>query len=162
MSYNKLIKFKTRAKFNEQLKNIPNTSIVFIEDTGELWTHGKFYGGLNQTNGVYLPLTGGTLTGLLTPRDVLIQNGYSLKMQGTAASAALITRGISGCDASATNLDELFLNYNSTRLVNINGGNGSTMISLGNGFIKIGSNILYHPGNSNKLDVNWSCKDLTT
>ena len=43
----KLIKYATKARFTADLGNslIPTTSIVFIQDTGELWTHGIFFGG---------------------------------------------------------------------------------------------------------------------
>ena len=61
----KLIHFATKANFNVRLANseIDSKSIVFIQDTGEIWTHGKIFNsatwGTNQTN--YVPLTiGGT------------------------------------------------------------------------------------------------------
>ena len=43
----KLIHFKTKQKFNEELAkgNILNTSIVFIQDTTEIYTHGQLYDG---------------------------------------------------------------------------------------------------------------------
>lgn len=41
----KLIHFKTKAAFTTELNagNIPDTSIVFIKDTKEIWTHGQLY-----------------------------------------------------------------------------------------------------------------------
>lgn len=41
----KLIHFEKRENFDTRLANneINNTSIVFIQDTGELWTHGQFF-----------------------------------------------------------------------------------------------------------------------
>ena len=57
----KLIHFATKANFDTQLanSNIDNRSIIFINETGQIWTHGKFYNsalwGTNQTN--YIPLT---------------------------------------------------------------------------------------------------------
>ena len=41
----KLIHFKTKANFVEQYEagNILNTSIVFIQDAKEIWTHGTYY-----------------------------------------------------------------------------------------------------------------------
>lgn len=39
----KLIHFKTLAKFEEQSENILDTSIVFIQDAKQIWTHGTFY-----------------------------------------------------------------------------------------------------------------------
>ena len=43
----KLIHFKNKQKFNEELANgnILETSIVFIQDTQEIYTHGTFYDG---------------------------------------------------------------------------------------------------------------------
>ena len=43
----KLIHFKTKQKFNEELAkgNILNTSIIFIQDTKEIYTHGTYYDG---------------------------------------------------------------------------------------------------------------------
>ena len=42
-----LITYATRAKFDTDKSGglIPSTSIVFIQNTGELWTHGTFFGG---------------------------------------------------------------------------------------------------------------------
>ena len=41
----KLIHFRTKAAFTTELnaENIPDTSIVFIKDTKEIWTHGQLY-----------------------------------------------------------------------------------------------------------------------
>lgn len=41
----KLIHFKTKENFQKELEagNILDTSIVFISDTQEIWTHGQFY-----------------------------------------------------------------------------------------------------------------------
>ena len=43
----KLIHFKTKQKFNEELANgnILDTSIVFIKDTKQIYTHGQLYDG---------------------------------------------------------------------------------------------------------------------
>lgn len=43
----KLINFATRANFDEQFANnqIDSKSIVFINDTQEMWTHGVFFSG---------------------------------------------------------------------------------------------------------------------
>lgn len=41
----KLIHFKNKSKFTEELanNNINDTSICFIQDTQEIWTHGQLY-----------------------------------------------------------------------------------------------------------------------
>lgn len=41
----KLIHFRTKVAFTTELDagNIPDTSIVFIKDTKEIWTHGQLY-----------------------------------------------------------------------------------------------------------------------
>ena len=43
----KLIHFKNKENFNTEVANgnILNTSIVFIQDTQEIYTHGQFYDG---------------------------------------------------------------------------------------------------------------------
>ena len=43
----KLIHFKNKEKFNTELanNNILDTSICFIQDTKEIWTHGQLYDG---------------------------------------------------------------------------------------------------------------------
>lgn len=45
-----LVRFKTKELFNERLalNEIPETSICFIEDTKEIWTHGQFYATSNE------------------------------------------------------------------------------------------------------------------
>ena len=47
----KLIIYAKRAKFDTDESGglIPSTSIVFIQNTGELWTHGTFFGGTSAT-----------------------------------------------------------------------------------------------------------------
>ena len=65
----------------------------------------------------YLPLTGGTLTGKTVVR-------------GTAASASFWVRGIMGCNESGTTENPLYLNYNNSQPVYING-----------------TNLVYHSGN---------------
>ena len=78
-------------------------------------------------------------------------------MQGTAGSAALITRGITGCDASAASMDTLHLNFtNNTHPVNINGSNNEKAVIAGNGQITVGGNIVYHAGNVNNQTANWN------
>ena len=46
----KLIHFKSKQKFNEELANgnILDTSIVFIQDSKEIYTHGQYYGDLSE------------------------------------------------------------------------------------------------------------------
>lgn len=42
---NKFVHFKTSAKFQEQLEagNIKDTSVCFIKDTNQIYTHGQYY-----------------------------------------------------------------------------------------------------------------------
>lgn len=65
----------------------------------------------------YLPLTGGTLTGKTT-------------VLGSAVSASFWVRGIMGCSTDGASADALYLNYNNSQPVYING-----------------SNLVYHSGN---------------
>lgn len=48
----KLIHFNRKEKFEEELGkgNILPTSIVFIKDTQEIWTHGQYYSSLDKIN----------------------------------------------------------------------------------------------------------------
>ena len=64
----KFIQCPTKALFNTKLRNneFNSQSIVFIKDTGEIWTHGTFFGGLftlTDTNYGKLNI-GGTVTNL--------------------------------------------------------------------------------------------------
>lgn len=65
----------------------------------------------------YLPLTGGTLSG----KTVVL---------GTAASASFWVRGIMGCSEDGASANPLYLNYNNSQPVYING-----------------TNVVYHSGN---------------
>ena len=71
----------------------------------------------------YLPLTGGTLTG----KTVVL---------GTAASASFWVRGIMGCSTDGSSADALYLNYNNSQPVYING-----------------TNLVYHSGNIPKAST---------
>lgn len=42
---NQFLFFNTRAAFEEQLKNIKDTSIVFVAEDNIIWTHGVVFGG---------------------------------------------------------------------------------------------------------------------
>lgn len=46
MIENTLLHFKTKAAFNTELEagNIKDDSIVFIDESKEIWTHGTYYG----------------------------------------------------------------------------------------------------------------------
>lgn len=41
------IHFQTKSAFNEQKENISDTSIAFIKETGEIYTHDKLYGSIS-------------------------------------------------------------------------------------------------------------------
>lgn len=45
MINNTLVYFKNKASFEEELEagNISDQSIVFVEESGEIWTHGSYY-----------------------------------------------------------------------------------------------------------------------
>lgn len=53
MIENTLIHFKTKTAFNTELEagNIKDTSVVFIKETLEIWTHGEFYSLKNVLTG---------------------------------------------------------------------------------------------------------------
>ena len=71
----------------------------------------------------YLPLTGGTLTGKTT-------------VLGAAASASFWVRGIMGCSENGASESALYLNYNNSQPVYING-----------------TNLVYHSGNIPKAST---------
>lgn len=66
-----------------------------------------YYAKKTDLNG-YLPLTGGTITGLT-------------KVLGTAADNSLMVRGIKGATSDGSAADALYLNYNNNHPVYING-----------------------------------------
>lgn len=120
----KLITFATKEKFlgatginnatkstNGYYGNIPSASVVFIVDTGEIWTHGKYYSGgvwgtktnnyvpftvagttynvsLDGHTHSYLPLSGGTITsssfGPLIIKRTDTTNGASIQYKGSS------------------------------------------------------------------------------
>lgn len=47
MIENTLLHFKTTTAFDAELNagNIQNTSIVFINESKKIWTHGEYFGG---------------------------------------------------------------------------------------------------------------------
>lgn len=49
---NRFMYFKTLSDFNQKNQNseIPETSICFIEETGQIYTHGHFYFGQQQSS----------------------------------------------------------------------------------------------------------------
>ena len=40
---NLLLHFKTKQAFTEALENISESSVVYIKETKEIYTHGQFY-----------------------------------------------------------------------------------------------------------------------
>lgn len=74
----KLIHFRHKADFDEQLAagNILDTSIVWIKDAKLIYTHGEFYGGINNFNGALTYVNEiikgeryDTNTGVITPAE---------------------------------------------------------------------------------------------
>lgn len=124
----KLIYCKTKTQFNAKhtAKEFNNSSIVFIEDTGELWTHGIFMGGNYSsatTNKVALLIAGKsynlaldghkqdytTLTGSTTTVDQAIvssgvANGWALKTLGKNAFSNDTYLLATGTAVAATNI----------------------------------------------------------
>lgn len=124
----KLIYCKTKTQFNAKhtAKEFNNSSIVFIEDTGELWTHGIFIGGSYSsatTNKVALLIAGKsynlaldghkqdytTLTGSTTTGDQAIvssgvANGWALKTLGKNAFSNDTYLLATGTAVAATNI----------------------------------------------------------
>lgn len=124
----KLIYCKTKTQFNAKhaAKEFNNSSIVFIEDTGELWTHGIFIGGSYSsatTNKVALVIAGKsynlaldghkqdytTLTGSTTTVDQAIvssgvANGWTLKTLGKNAFSNDTYLLATGTAVAATNI----------------------------------------------------------
>ena len=60
---NNFIYAQSKAMFEERLHEVPNDAIVFIEDTKEIWTHGHYFGCLED---------------LATKQDILI-SGTNIK-----------------------------------------------------------------------------------
>ena len=71
----KLIYVDTKTIFSNKLSNgeILNNSIVFIKDTGEIWTHGKYFGLSSASLNNYVTLnTDQTITGKKTIEELSI------------------------------------------------------------------------------------------
>ena len=90
----KLIHFKNKSKFTEELanNNINDTSICFIQDTQAIWTHGQLY------NCASIPADKGTLayaeyTGTSTTAAVDTKSGYFPETLTEGASVAVKFEG---------------------------------------------------------------------
>lgn len=125
----KLITYATRAKFDTDLAGslLSATSIVFIQDTGELWTHGKFFGGnFSSVNSNY-----GTLT-LHGSSNSLSLYGHKhpytdLTGSTTTANQAIVSNGT----ANGWTLATLGSNaFNSTAYLPLSGGTLTNSVFL--------------------------------
>ena len=87
---------------------------------------------LNSHNhdSTYLKLAGGTMTGAITLSPT---SGYNLINKGSAATNAIMTRGIVGNSGTGATIGDLYLNYNTGQNVYFTSG---TTIVLANGSIK--------------------------
>lgn len=105
-------------KILEGTATVPSTEHAeYADDAGMLGGQLPTYYAKATDLSKYLPLTGGTLTGKTT-------------VLGTAVSASFWVRGIMGCSTDGASADALYLNYNNSQPVYING-----------------SNLVYHSGN---------------
>ena len=62
MITNNFLYFKTKKSFQESLSEIKNTSIAFIEDSSEIYTHGNFFSKTYQCPGALQVLTNWSTT----------------------------------------------------------------------------------------------------
>ena len=94
--------FKTKAKFNEELAKSPSgisdSDICFIKDTGEIWTHGKFYA---QTDSILGRI--GTAEGNITSLGNSIQSldGAVVKTTSQSLTTAQATQARTNIGAAA-------------------------------------------------------------
>lgn len=85
----KLICVDTKTIFSNKLSNgeISNSSIVFIKDTGEIWTHGKYFGLSSTSLDGYVTLdTEQNISGLKNFNALSVYNEdayYTLSTQGS-------------------------------------------------------------------------------
>ena len=117
----KLITYATRKKFNTDKTAglIPNTSVVFIQDTGEIWTHEIFFGG----NFSSVDLNYGTLLTKGHSFDLSLyghKHAYTdLTGSTTTANQAIVSNGT----ANGWTLATLGSNaFNSTAYLPLSGG----------------------------------------
>jgi hypothetical protein len=114
----KLIHFKNKSKFNEELanNNINDTSICFIQDTQEIWTHGQLY------HCASIPADQGTLayaeyTGISTTAEVDTKSGYFPETLTEGASVAVKFEGnishISTLNVNGTGAKNVYYKGNS-------------------------------------------------
>lgn len=62
MITNNFLYFKTKKSFQESLSEIKNTSIAFIEDSSEIYTHGNFFSNTYQCPGAFQTTEGWSTT----------------------------------------------------------------------------------------------------
>lgn len=93
MAFNKLVHFETKSQFNNQLENLNDLSIAFIKDTGELWTHGRLFGGyFSNVDNNKVKLVIGNVEKLLS-LDGHTQSYTTLTGSGTTANQAIVSTG---------------------------------------------------------------------
>ena len=78
---NKLVEIKTRSEFDKLNKNDYLRSVVFIEDTKEIWTHGTFYTGSIYIQKTYQINLSTAWTKLLTLDDLKSAGTYIVQVK---------------------------------------------------------------------------------
>ena len=86
-------KWKLPTSASDVDKDIYWSAIVFIKDTGEIWTHGKLYGGLfsNADNNKVSLAIGGTQK--ILALDGHVQSYNTLTGSGTIADQVILSTG---------------------------------------------------------------------
>ena len=127
----KLINFASKANFDTRLANgdIDNRSIIFINDTKQIWTHGTFYDG--STN--FLPLSGGTLTGDLNTNSSIYMTGDNTVLTLKDSTLGFGKKSGTGpqiVTASGSNITFSILNSAILNSANITAGTLTTLATL--------------------------------
>lgn len=95
MIENTLLHFKTKTAFNTELEagNIQQTSIVFIDDSKEIWTHGEFYDGSKIDLSSFV--TKDELTEILATKQNTISDIDTIRTNATLGATAVQPAAIS-------------------------------------------------------------------
>lgn len=172
----KLICVDTKTIFSNKLSNgeISNSSIVFIKDTGEIWTHGKYFGLSSISLDGYVTLdTEQNISGLKNFRALSIYGGSTYYTISGSDGLLSLCYGTTPGISSGNVILSIFGNSDTSKSVISTSGaiiaNGFTKSSSSDSYVLLGggghkplSELEYDVANYNTLGLIKPRKSYTT